>query len=57
MFIACNMITDCYSCQNADLTGFTCYWCDRLNRCSDVLDRNRQEWLVSRCPYQVPMYG
>ena len=50
---ACNMMKDCESCQAANLTDFTCYWCESVGRCSDTRDRGRQQWVRARCPYNV----
>lgn len=36
--------------------AFQCHWCPGLDRCSDGLDRNRQEWLESKCDISVCLY-
>ncbi|KAF6026060.1 PLXDC2 [Bugula neritina] len=48
----CNMLEDCLSCHAANLPGFECHWCDTLGRCSDSLDRRRQEWVTNSCPVE-----
>ena len=40
----CNMVTDCETCVTF-ATSFKCAWCSSINRCSDGMDRHRQEWL------------
>lgn len=44
----CLTLNDCHSCQSSDI-GFDCIWCDEVKRCSDGLDRYRQEWLAQNC--------
>ncbi|XP_023238772.1 plexin domain-containing protein 2-like [Centruroides sculpturatus] len=44
----CLSFNDCQSCISSDI-GFDCIWCDRVKRCSDGLDRYRQEWLKQDC--------
>ena len=43
----CNTATDCDTCITMK-TGFSCTWCPAVNRCSDGIDRHREEWL-SEC--------
>ncbi|XP_067929979.1 plexin domain-containing protein 1-like [Watersipora subatra] len=49
----CNMLKDCDVCLNDPPANFQCYWCSRLNRCSDAFDRQRQDWLTSGCVFNV----
>lgn len=44
----CLKYKDCESCQNSDI-GFNCTWCEALGKCSDGLNRHRQEWLRLQC--------
>ncbi|KAK3589581.1 hypothetical protein CHS0354_043039 [Potamilus streckersoni] len=44
----CNLAKDCYTCVNQK-NAFKCLWCAKVQRCSDSLDWNRQEWLESGC--------
>ncbi|XP_054721897.1 plexin domain-containing protein 2-like [Uloborus diversus] len=44
----CLTFRDCKSCMEADV-GLDCIWCDFTKRCSDGLDRMRQDWLQSKC--------
>lgn len=44
----CLEMNNCNECLNKT-TGFECKWCSSLNRCSTGTDRNRQEWLMSKC--------
>ncbi|XP_055935702.1 plexin domain-containing protein 2-like isoform X2 [Argiope bruennichi] len=46
--ITCMRFPDCKSCMNADV-GSECIWCESAKRCSDGLDRLRQDWLQSKC--------
>lgn len=32
--------------------NFKCLWCPQLQRCSDTMDRHRQEWIESSCPIE-----
>lgn len=32
------------------ITNFKCIWCPMLQRCSDTIDRFRQEWVELSCP-------
>jgi len=54
----CNSKSDCQSCLNtkvetADKDGHEndlgCMWCPELQRCSDGMDRLRQQWLMKSC--------
>ena len=39
-----------YSSGSASMPSRTaCGWCPALNRCSDGMDRNRQDWLTNNC--------
>ncbi|GIY76625.1 plexin domain-containing protein 1 [Caerostris extrusa] len=44
----CMTFQDCKSCFEANI-GSHCVWCEAAKRCSDGLDRNRQEWLQLKC--------
>ncbi|KAG8183289.1 hypothetical protein JTE90_004909 [Oedothorax gibbosus] len=44
----CMSFHDCNSCMSSDL-GSDCVWCESAKRCSDGLDRLRQDWLQSKC--------
>ncbi|KAF2363983.1 hypothetical protein FHG87_005265 [Trinorchestia longiramus] len=46
----CVSFHDCTSCVTQNST-FQCRWCEKVRRCSDGMDRHRQEWLQSRCDY------
>ncbi|XP_067933478.1 plexin domain-containing protein 1-like isoform X2 [Watersipora subatra] len=48
----CNLLTDCNSCHNEQLSDFTCFWCSAVSRCSDTKDRGRQDWQRNSCPYE-----
>ena len=45
----CLQLNTCESCQKG-IVGFKCMWCPTLQRCSDTVDRYRQEWIESFCP-------
>ncbi|RNA41160.1 plexin domain-containing 2 [Brachionus plicatilis] len=45
----CLQLKTCDTCINS-LTNFNCIWCPELQRCSDTVDRYRQEWLEFGCP-------
>ncbi|CAL1267384.1 unnamed protein product [Larinioides sclopetarius] len=49
--ITCMSFPDCKSCMEADV-GSECIWCEAAKRCSDGLDRLRQDWLQSKCDVQ-----
>jgi hypothetical protein len=42
-------LKSCETCA-AGVGTFKCMWCPVLQRCSDTLDRYRQEWIESSCP-------
>lgn len=44
----CPIFQDCESCMAANIS-LDCVWCDAAKRCSDGLDRKRQDWLQQRC--------
>ncbi|KAM9462531.1 plexin domain-containing protein 1 isoform 2-T2 [Clarias gariepinus] len=44
----CLQHTNCDQCTHSNLTT-GCGWCNILQRCSDGIDRNRQEWLEFSC--------
>ncbi|XP_068610697.1 plexin domain-containing protein 1-like [Brachionichthys hirsutus] len=44
----CLQHTSCDSCLTSNLTT-DCGWCNTLQRCSDGIDRHRQEWLEYNC--------
>uniref|UniRef100_A0AAY4A294 PSI domain-containing protein n=1 Tax=Denticeps clupeoides TaxID=299321 RepID=A0AAY4A294_9TELE len=48
----CLQHTSCESCLNSNLTT-NCGWCNTLQRCSDGIDRHRQEWLDYGCSEEV----
>ena len=48
LFQACNLATTMESCLSIN-TSFTCLWCEKIGRCSDGVDRYRQEWLENSC--------
>ncbi|CAL4127854.1 unnamed protein product, partial [Meganyctiphanes norvegica] len=43
----CVSYTNCTSCLSSKV--FECQWCNKIGRCSNGLDRYRQEWLHSGC--------
>ncbi|XP_032429874.1 plexin domain-containing protein 1-like isoform X2 [Xiphophorus hellerii] len=45
----CLQHTSCELCLTSNLTT-DCGWCNTLQRCSDGIDRHRQEWLDYNCP-------
>ncbi|KAK5602632.1 hypothetical protein CRENBAI_006606 [Crenichthys baileyi] len=45
----CLQHTSCELCFTSNLTT-SCGWCNTLQRCSDGIDRHRQEWLDYNCP-------
>lgn len=48
----CNRHKNCTAClavRPGSPTGLECRWCPELMRCSDGMDRNRQEWLMQGC--------
>uniref|UniRef100_A0AAX7UR26 PSI domain-containing protein n=1 Tax=Astatotilapia calliptera TaxID=8154 RepID=A0AAX7UR26_ASTCA len=48
----CLQHTSCDLCLTSNLTS-SCGWCNTLQRCSDGIDRHRQEWLDYNCPEEV----
>uniref|UniRef100_A0AAQ5ZAG0 PSI domain-containing protein n=1 Tax=Amphiprion ocellaris TaxID=80972 RepID=A0AAQ5ZAG0_AMPOC len=48
----CLQHTSCDLCLTSNLTT-GCGWCNTLQRCSDGIDRHRQEWLDYNCPEEV----
>ncbi|XP_012688862.2 plexin domain-containing protein 1 isoform X2 [Clupea harengus] len=48
----CLKHTSCELCLNSKLTT-GCGWCNTLQRCSDGIDRHRQEWLDYKCPEEA----
>ena len=35
--------------------NFKCLWCPSLQRCSDTMDRYRQEWIEASCPVDATL--
>ncbi|XP_041937832.1 plexin domain-containing protein 1 isoform X1 [Alosa sapidissima] len=48
----CLQHTSCELCLTSKLTT-DCGWCNTLQRCSDGIDRHRQEWLDYGCPEEA----
>ncbi|XP_062234570.1 plexin domain-containing protein 1-like isoform X1 [Platichthys flesus] len=48
----CLQHTSCDLCLTSNLTS-GCGWCNTLQRCSDSIDRHRQEWFDYNCPEQA----
>ncbi|XP_037319676.2 plexin domain-containing protein 1-like isoform X2 [Pungitius pungitius] len=48
----CLQHTSCDLCMTSNLTA-GCGWCNTLQRCSDGIDRHRQEWLDYNCPEEA----
>ncbi|KAM9774269.1 plexin domain-containing protein 1 [Syngnathus typhle] len=48
----CLQHTSCDLCLGSNLTS-GCGWCNTLQRCSDGIDRLRQEWLDYNCPEEA----
>ncbi|KAE8283952.1 Plexin domain-containing protein 1 Tumor endothelial marker 7 Precursor [Larimichthys crocea] len=48
----CLQHTTCDLCLSSNLTT-GCGWCNTLQRCSDGIDRHRQEWLDYNCPEEA----
>ncbi|XP_031343800.1 plexin domain-containing protein 2-like [Photinus pyralis] len=40
---------DCHSCLTTQIDNFECTWCPSNGRCSNGLDRHKQEWLAKGC--------
>ncbi|RWS26604.1 vacuolar protein sorting-associated protein 41-like protein [Leptotrombidium deliense] len=45
---ACLSLKDCNSCVS-EPTVFNCHWCESVKRCSNGIDRYRQQWLSHKC--------
>ncbi|XP_025095120.1 plexin domain-containing protein 2-like isoform X2 [Pomacea canaliculata] len=45
----CNTIEDCKTCTEHVNVNFDCKWCEKVSRCSDGLDWNRQNWIEQGC--------
>ncbi|XP_013776757.1 plexin domain-containing protein 1-like isoform X2 [Limulus polyphemus] len=48
----CLSFKDCDSCVSANI-NFNCSWCEAIKRCSDGIDRHRQEWMAQGCGTQA----
>nr|XP_020472219.1 plexin domain-containing protein 1-like [Monopterus albus] len=48
----CLQHTSCDLCLTSNLTA-GCGWCNTLQRCSDGIDRHRQEWIDYNCPEEA----
>ncbi|XP_061563950.1 plexin domain-containing protein 1-like isoform X1 [Cololabis saira] len=48
----CLQHSTCDVCLTSNLTA-GCGWCNTLQRCSDGIDRHRQEWLDYNCPEEA----
>ena len=48
----CLQLETCGDCLKG-VGNFKCLWCPTLNRCSDTMDRYRQEWIESSCPVDI----
>ncbi len=48
----CLQLKSCESCLHG-IGNFNCLWCPTLQRCSDTMDRYRQEWIESSCPVEL----
>ncbi|KAK4328157.1 hypothetical protein Pmani_001431 [Petrolisthes manimaculis] len=44
----CVSLATCNDCLSENIS-FQCQWCPRIGRCSNGLDRHRQEWLHNGC--------
>ncbi|EFX87758.1 hypothetical protein DAPPUDRAFT_306515 [Daphnia pulex] len=44
----CVAFNSCDSCISNTI-GFDCVWCSTAERCSDGMDRHRQDWLIKGC--------
>lgn len=44
----CNLAEDCSSCINQKI-NFDCSWCPAVQRCSDGIDWQRQDWFLNKC--------
>jgi len=49
----CNRQDTCEKCLRPEVSSpqpdLKCQWCDKQKRCSDGMDRQRQEWLTANC--------
>lgn len=45
----CQQNTDCVTCLTKKLDTFNCTWCPSVNKCSNGVDRYRQDWLNRGC--------
>ncbi|KAK7080648.1 Plexin domain-containing protein 2 [Halocaridina rubra] len=44
----CVSLRTCETCLSEKIS-FQCQWCNKIGRCSNGLDRNRQDWLYNGC--------
>ncbi|XP_070001253.1 serine-rich adhesin for platelets [Penaeus vannamei] len=44
----CVSLKSCENCLSTKIS-FDCQWCNRIGRCSNGLDRHRQDWLHNSC--------
>lgn len=49
---ACISLRNCTQCLTAEI-GFSCRWCGAVGRCSDGMDRMRQDWIHNKCHLTV----
>ena len=47
----CIQLKTCETCMEG-VGNFKCLWCPQLQRCSDTMDRHRQEWIESSGPIE-----
>lgn len=47
----CIQLDSCGACVEG-VENFQCIWCPTIQRCSDTLDRYRQDWIISGCPIE-----
>ncbi|XP_044267904.1 plexin domain-containing protein 1 [Tribolium madens] len=45
----CLQNEDCLSCVTRKVSTFQCFWCPIIKRCSNGVDRKRQDWLANHC--------
>jgi len=50
----CLQLNTCDKCVKG-VANFKCIWCPKLQRCSDMIDRNRQEWMEASCPTKADL--
>lgn len=48
----CLQLKSCEACLKG-VGNFKCLWCPVLQRCSDTMDRYRQEWIEASCPVDI----